>query len=674
MGVFFAIIFLLYFGYHCGALFWKQQDVASQATYGITVLITCYIILLSILYYLHAYTSFATAALIIVTPIALFIGYKVSATQLPQFKPPFISSRHVGISTLILIVISLFLYASMFAKLLSVQTDTSITSPWNLLSQIFFIQYLLATFVLIALSTQAKFSKFISAILLSLHLFLSFSVALIIYKLGFGFDPFIHESTIRHIAENGFILPKQPYYVGYYMLILFLHDITHVSISFLNTAIIPISASILLTTFSLLLYPTKNKLHVGILAALSFLIIPYSGFVMSTPQALANLFAILVIIQLFHNNASNLQNNLLPFLMSIATLFIHPLTGAPLFLFTLLFVIWMHSRQALQKNLEPIINSIFFLTGLLTVPILFLIQNWQSGSLIPFTDIIQPSNISVFIPSLSTPHFYKALPDMVYAFGMNQILIVTMLSILGIYFSYKQATASHRWHFVAMAIGLFMSAPLINLITLHPDVIAYEQNSFAARISVLGLYFLIPFLLLFILYFIEYFHSHKNPLTRLAPIVIITALVTISFYFAYPRDNTYEIGRFHSLSASDKKAVNWIENETQSPYVVLSNQMMSAAALQQFGFDRYSNGIYFYAIPTGGQLYEQYLAMVYQEPSRETMKKAADLYGASSAYFAIHDYWLDADTITKKLETISDSQKTIDNGAIRIFGFDFSND
>ena len=63
-------------------------------------------------------------------------------------------------------------------------------------------------------------------VLSSLHLLLTFSVANIIFPLGFGFDPFIHQATEKHILDFGFILPKKLYYIGQYVLVGFLSKIS----------------------------------------------------------------------------------------------------------------------------------------------------------------------------------------------------------------------------------------------------------------------------------------------------------------------------------------------------------------------------------------------------------------------------------------------------------------
>ena len=53
-----------------------------------------------------------------------------------------------------------------------------------------------------------------------------------------------------------------------------------------------------------------------------------------------------------------------------------------------------------------------------------------------------------------------------------------------------------------------------------------------------------------------------------------------------------------------------------SPYIVLANQSVSAAALLRFGFHTYYGAQFYYAIPTGAPLYQSYLDMVYRGATR----------------------------------------------------------
>ncbi|MBU4375668.1 hypothetical protein KKH38_04155, partial [Patescibacteria group bacterium] len=143
----------------------------------------------------------------------------------------------------------------------------------------------------------------------------------------------------------------------------------------------------------------------------------------------------------------------------------------------------------------------------------------------------------------------------------------------------------------------------------------------------------------------------------------------------------YFNSRCFSTSKNDIEAVNWIENNTESDYIVLANQQVSAAALREFGFKKYyspplidkergSGGeVFYYPVPTGGPLYQYYLDMVYEKPSRETMAKAMDLAGVSEGYFVLNKYWRAFDKILEEAKLEADSWEDIGDGDVFVFKY-----
>ena len=121
-------------------------------------------------------------------------------------------------------------------------------------------------------------------------------------------------------------------------------------------------------------------------------------------------------------------------------------------------------------------------------------------------------------------------------------------------------------------------------------------------------------------------------------------------------------------------------NEKSAPgsYVVLANQNVSAAALQQFGFRTYfkntqnpQEDVFYYPIPTGGPLYSIYMDMVYDAPTREHAQQAATIASVDTVYFVINDYWTGFDKIVNNAIVHADSWETINSGAIYIFKYSF---
>jgi hypothetical protein len=57
--------------------------------------------------------------------------------------------------------------------------------------------------------------------------------------------------------------------------------------------------------------------------------------------------------------------------------------------------------------------------------------------------------------------------------------------------------------------------------------------------------------------------------------------------FAFVIHKAYFNSRGYSVSAADIKAVNWINENAKTDFIVLSNQQVGAASLNQFGFKKY---------------------------------------------------------------------------------------
>ena len=71
------------------------------------------------------------------------------------------------------------------------------------------------------------------------NILLILGISAIIYPLGFGFDGFIHRATEVWIQNNGFITPKQPYYIGQYVLVIFLNKLSLVPLSWIDRLLLP---------------------------------------------------------------------------------------------------------------------------------------------------------------------------------------------------------------------------------------------------------------------------------------------------------------------------------------------------------------------------------------------------------------------------------------------------
>ena len=148
----------------------------------------------------------------------------------------------------------------------------------------------------------------------------------------------------------------------------------------------------------------------------------------------------------------------------------------------------------------------------------------------------------------------------------------------------------------------------------------------------------------------------------------------LSFYLSYPQRNPKARFPGLNITVSDFKAIKWIHNRhSEYDYIVLSNQLISAAALTKYSFAKYFNTptgeIFYYSVPTGSLLYQQYGKMLYEGQKRQYMIDAMNLVGVKKAYFILNSYWAGFDKIKKGAEQTADSWTVIDEGKVWIFEY-----
>src|SRR3989338_6712302 len=179
-------------------------------------------------------------------------------------------------------------------------TGDTLISLWTVVGPRFFILFAIATTLLLWFLQKSKTTK-TNLFLIILHHALILTVALIVFKHGFGFDPIIHQATEQWIAEHGFILPKQPYYISQYMLVIFLNSLTHLPIALLDNALVPMLSLItasLITFFSF----SRTSHSDNIFPVLALIpLVPLTFFTFTTPNNLALLIATIVFFCMWYD-------------------------------------------------------------------------------------------------------------------------------------------------------------------------------------------------------------------------------------------------------------------------------------------------------------------------------------------------------------------------------------
>jgi hypothetical protein len=552
------------------------------------------------------------------------------------------------------------IYISGFFLLFKSQTDNAIVSPWEVLSSNFFILYFFLTLILIIHFFKTGRQ---AAPLLILHFFLSFSTALFIYKLGYGFDPFVHEAAMKVILEKGVILPKKLYYLSLYGSIVPLSKFTGIDIGFLNKIAVPCLAGFFLP---LLAYHSIsrwfNEKYSTFLTVLLGLTIPFSFFIMTTPQNLSFLFLVLaVIIGLKCDNWLDLT---LIYTLSLSALLAQPVSGIPAVLFALAITYYHADRQKFKKTFY----TLLFAASSLSLPAAFLSLEKGMG-FNAFFDLLKFKNIFSF-PIFKMPSSEHLLLNYAYLYIQNIKFYLFLLIIAGIFLFWRNRRECKKlWIYLFLSAGLMISYLLVRLLDFD-YLIAYERQDYANRILITSTIFLIPFMILSLHWFVLRFLS-QNLFFKYSTAIFLSALITASFYGSYPRYDNYHNSHGYSVSRDDIETVRLIEEDAEGDYIVLANQQVSAAALREFGFKKYynDNSIFYYPIPTGGEMYNIFLKMIQEKPEKELIKDAMRITNADTGYFVVNKYWWASKKIIEEAKISSDSYFEINNGSIYVFKY-----
>lgn len=586
-------------------------------------------------------------------------------------------------SIIILVIYASFLLAALL-ELISAKTIKSIISPWEVISTRFFLFYAINSALLIYILINNYCSRGIKIFLISSQYLLSLIVTAIVYKLGYGFDPFIHQAALEIIAQQGEILPKNPYYIGYYGLIVTIHKFSGIFLNNLNKFITPLFAALFIPSY---LYNLNKNLPFNFnnsdnknksiwLSALFLLSFSLPLFISSTPQNFSYIFLILAIV-----SGLNKDKIIQTIIFSLATLAVHPLAGIP----AIIWSIWLLVNQGFtdkNKKIKTILKLITIIGGIITLPIaLLLISGTKLINLkLNFASLI---NIFQFTEQMSSAGRENWLMNSLYFLYFNQGLIIIFLVLLGMLIFYKNKLANtaknmtlqniESWHsLIIMMISLFIALIISSQVSFQ-QLISYEQADYAKRILIIITIFSAPLIFLALLKIINKITNTQTKTTKYIWVLIALLLNVSLLYLAYPRFDKYFNSRGYSTGQLDIEAVQLIDKISTENYIVLANQQVSAAALKVFGFNNYytsHNGpIYFYPIPTGGPLYQYYLDMVYKNPSKDTILKAMDLTGTNEAFFVINKYWNESGKIIKSAKITANDWVELGNKDIFIFRY-----
>jgi len=608
LGFILIIIAIFAYGYKKA----PQEEIYIKFSLGLFFVLAISAFIGPIFFYLWKFTNFAIISILLI----LFIN-----TKNPNF---YFNKIKINLSH-ILLLIYIILFTLLIYIIFTTQSTDNIISVWDLLPKYFIFLFLLAT--IIAIISKNKW-------LIGIHFILFFCLSSIIYKLGFGFDQFIHEATQKYIINNGTITPKPLQYIGLYSINIFIYKLTGIPINILNGYLLPFITFIIPAGAMLMLKKITKKEN--ILPVFGLLLLPFSYFIVTTPQGLANLFLIMIIFLSF--------TDFKKIWLAIATFFIHPITG----IFAIFYLLIDRTKY----------KKIFIILGILTLPTAFILLSYKiTGKIILNTNFIQAmQQYYNLIFNNGIKQNYNLWLDIFYLFKSLIIPIIILISITIAYIKRNTIKTTPILMFFLTIFSFIITASVADFSYL----ITYEQQNFSIRIFEISIIFLIPYFLISLQ--LLYNKIKKEPIAfRLISLIFFSLLITANFYLTYPRHDNYENFKGKNLSLYMLDAVEKIKNNANGEdYIVLTDQSISSAALKIDGFKKYYNTkngpVFYYPIPTGEILYQKFLDIVYNKSGITALNEAKNITGADIAYIALPSYWENYKKIKEDLKT---NMKTI---------------
>lgn len=515
------------------------------------------------------------------------------------------------------------------------RTDEGLISPWQVLPIGMFGLFFVGTlFALLALPRLSGRSRLLLAIL---HTATAYSISLIVYKLGFGFDPFVHEAATNYIVQHGAVDPKTPFYIGQYVLVAGSHFLTGLPVAAIQALLVPLLASVLLPW--VLSFRARPWIA---------WILPFAYFTFTVPFNLGMLG--LVLCLLLPGEEPDVR--LARFALAVATLLIHPLVGIPALALILSKEIPLRWERAPSGWLAFLL-TFGGLVGALSVYALGHGGHWTwpdaNGWLATFLTLFRPPFVTVPIaPLWSVLYIFYALWPWILIF-------------VGAVACFRAPMDRERSLKISIGLGagLLAAAILTAGAIRYKDIVSYEQFEFALRLISLLPWIVLPGLL-----------TVSLAPTRIRRAIVIALLATAAWHVNYPQLNPVMHVYSPGVSRTDFLTVTATERLAQGrPYAALTPQLTSAAALRDLGFERSiqtrAGSVYPYAIPTGGYLYSRYLELFDGRPAAEVVRDARAYAGTDLLFIAVPFAWDDG-SLDRALTRLASHREIVD-GTMRLY-------
>jgi len=662
LGLVLGALFLSLQAIKTGKLILPQFNSYFQTVLGGLTFIAANSIILWIGFYLYQVNNLLIfSSLIATTAVVEMLTYKFGR-ETRRFNRPNLKQAIQSITPKSLIAIYFILAGACFYYLAEHGTTDAIASPWLIISKNFWLAFGAATLALIALCFFGS-NKKLSVFCFSVHTFLTAGLGFFIYKLGFGYDPFIHFAAMREIIDHGTLLPKTPYYIGGYTMIIFLTKTLGLSLDLVNRALLPFLFAI---TTPITIYTALRKRfdldkRSAVIALFALFLLPPTFFINTTPQGITNLLCVEIIFLSLLLQNEKISASFLLFL-SFFAFAIHPLYGAPIGLFVLL-TIAAHRIKRLQIKI-PLLSIGTILLGA-CIPLLFVANSFFSGFTVSF---FRPSKLTFFsTPIAPAERQFNWLFDTLYAYGFHARFIFATLALIGTILLVRRKQFKPYVLFACSAATMIVSYFITRNFLHFGFATDNNKADYLLRLSELACYFALP--LVVYLFYEATVYARQKLTAKLFVVVALTMLTGSCLYFTYPTKDNYSHTHSFNVSRTDIDTAHFIQENAKGDFIVLGNQMLAAAAIREFGFARYYNGNFYYSIPEAGvnKIYPYFEKMALEKPQRVHAEGAMKTAGVDQAYFVVPEYWSGGKKLIEETKKTASEWFAVDGGRAHVF-------
>ncbi|MEK7618753.1 MAG: hypothetical protein AAB416_00755 [Patescibacteria group bacterium] len=681
IGIVYLVVCGVLIARHVFALHLSRALLISPLVSGLILMVSG-----TAVYFISALGNSECAGVLLV-PGIIAIASIVTHPHSPIRSEPIQSSENPARFPKVLITLFFLFYAIVTFILFGGRTEKAVLGPWDSVDPVFFVAFFLEMLCFFRLIIRGT-KKWVALSLTSMLVLQATTLLALVFPLGFGFDPFIHQAAERQISSDGVISPKTPYYIGHYALVVLLSKILPFSIAVLDRFTLPLIAALAFPVMAFdRLFPVLASSRSAIIATLVLFFGILSSIASPTPWGFSVLLFSFMVITTIGEKGS-VRKGGSPLLLAgitLALLALHPLAGIPAAAF-FFFVVLLSLRP--QRSISRVARYVGLgavsLLGVTGIPLAFLayarISEQFAVAIKPFS--LEQVSAAILSANLLPPWRFSVSLDPLYFFGEYALVwIMIACAIAGFIVlwkmqAYRLTAITCAW----TAIILIGAYGLLSGLLSFPSLPAYEQNEFGNRLLALAHVALLPLIAVALTKVaMSVFRPAIPVIIRSSTLLACGLAATGALYISFPHNDAHVSYHGYNVSRSDIDAVRWIHGLSgREPIVVLSNQVTAAASIREFGFLRYYPvtiegkiaQLYTYSIPTTSPLAELFREMV-RKPSRETMRHAMDLVGVKKAYFVVNRYEPRGPNIIKFAKETTSSWKIFGKNQTGVFEYSY---